>query len=492
MYVPFARKYRPRKFKEVVGQDVPKKVLLNAVRTGKLSHAYLFAGPRGSGKTTLARILTKAINCLNPQDGEPCGECENCVSIDKGNFPDLIEIDAASNRGIEDIRSIRDAVSYTPIKGKYKVYILDEAHMLTKEAFNALLKTLEEPPPRTIFILCTTEYEKILPTILSRCQRLIFGKLSDGEIIYNLNNICRSENLRCEEKALRAIAMVSDGAMRDAVSLLDQAATYGEGNVTVEVIEEFLGLPSQEKVREFVKLLINSQVDEALNAVNDLVQRGFNLMRFWSMVEDEIRTLILYKSLKDPYKVIQVEDYHREFERVPLNALLYLEKIINNAKEYARTRGLQRAIEISIVKSIIVKDILSITDLIKYVSSKEQEEERETKENEETPTAKAEVAQEHKEDLRSKFFKSAKLKPTALSLLEKAPYRIEGDKLIFVISPDDTNVIEPDKIKAQFPYVNFEIEQKSPQEGESVPDVVNKISNLFDAKIIKHEKRKKG
>ena len=229
MYIPFARKYRPKTFSEVVGQEVPVRVLKNAIRLGKLSHAYLFAGPRGTGKTTIARILTKAVNCLQPKEGEPCGVCENCVAIDKGSFPDLIEIDAASNRGIDDIRSIRDAVSYAPIKGKYKVYILDEAHMLTKEAFNALLKTLEEPPPRTIFILCTTEYEKIIPTILSRCQRLIFSKLREDQIVENLKRICQKEGLECEEKALYMLAKLSDGGMRDAVSLLDQVSTYGEG-----------------------------------------------------------------------------------------------------------------------------------------------------------------------------------------------------------------------------------------------------------------------
>ncbi len=476
MHIPFARKYRPRKFKEVVGQEVPKKVLLNAVKTGKVSSAYLFAGPRGSGKTTLARILTKAINCLNPQDGEPCGECENCVSIDKGNFPDLIEIDAASNRGIEDIRSIRDAVSYTPIKGKYKVYILDEAHMLTKEAFNALLKTLEEPPPRTVFILCTTEYEKILPTILSRCQRLIFSKHSDGEIVYNLIRICKSENLNCEEQALRALAAVSDGAMRDAVSLLDQAATYGEGKITSDVVEEFLGLPSQERVRDFIRLLLHSHVDEALEVINELVHKGFNLLRFWSMVEEEVRTLILYKSLKDPYKVIQVEEFHKEFANVPLSTLLYLEKLINNAKEYARTRGLQRAIEIAIVKSIIVKDIVYLTELIKYLEEGKEES---------TPTK-----QVQQEDLRSRFFKSANLKPITLSILKKAPYRIEGDKVIFAISSEDVKVIEIEKLKSQFPFVDFEVRTISEEKEKlgTLEDTAKKVKEMFDAKLIEQKR----
>jgi len=188
-YIPFARKYRPKYFREVVGQEIPVRILKNAIKLNKISHAYMFSGPRGVGKTTVARILAKAVNCLNPSEGEPCGACENCLLIDKGTFPDLIEIDAASNRGIDDIRSLRESVNYTPMKGKFKIYILDEAHMLTKEAFNALLKTLEEPPPSTIFVLCTTEADKIPPTIASRCQRLMFSMVSKEKVVDYLEGI---------------------------------------------------------------------------------------------------------------------------------------------------------------------------------------------------------------------------------------------------------------------------------------------------------------
>ena len=204
VYIPFAKKYRPKRFGEVVGQTAAVRTLKNAIKTNRVANAYIFAGPRGVGKTTIARILAKALNCLNPTpEGEPCGECEHCRSIDKGNFPDLVEIDAASNRGIDDIRQLKESVSYAPIKGKYKVYIIDEAHMLTKEAFNALLKTLEEPPPRTVFVLCTTELDKIIPTIQSRCQRVIFKKIPEGLIVERLKEICSLGGLNTRRRLLR-------------------------------------------------------------------------------------------------------------------------------------------------------------------------------------------------------------------------------------------------------------------------------------------------
>ena len=477
MYVPFARKYRPRRFSEVVGQEVPKRILLNSVRTGRLAHAYIFAGPRGTGKTTLARILTKAINCLRPLDGEPCLECENCISIEKGSFPDLIEIDAASNRGIDDIRAIRDAVSYTPIKGKYKVYILDEAHMLTKEAFNALLKTLEEPPPRTLFILCTTEYEKILPTILSRCQRLLFGKLSTNEIITHLKNICEKEGITYEESALKDIAMVSDGAMRDAVSLLEQASVYGDGKVSQEIVEEFLGIPSTEKIRDFIRLLVRSDVDFALSMLDDMLQRGFNLLRFWDLLEEEIRNLIIYKSLKDPYKVMEVEDFHREFDHVPINALLYLEKVINTARADARTRSFQRACELAIIKTLIVKDIVSISELPNYLTAKTAEE-----------VSEKQVKEESK-NLAEEFFEKAQdvLKKTEYNLLKSLSYTVEGNKLVFTVKSDDLKVLDVERIKKHFPFVEFSV--VSTEEEKGLPEFAQKVKDLFGGKVIKHESK---
>ena len=393
-YIPFARKYRPKFFREVIGQDVPVRVLKNAIKNNRVSHAYLFAGPRGVGKTTIARILAKALNCKNPSDGEPCGKCEHCVEIDKGIFPDLIEMDAASNRGIDDIRGLKEAVNYKPIKGKYKVYIIDEAHMLTKEAFNALLKTLEEPPPNTVFVLCTTEYDKILPTILSRCQRIIFSKVSQENVVKYLKEICSKENIEYEEEALKVLAVASEGCMRDAASLLDQASVYGEGKVTKEVVENFLGILSRGVVIDFLKKLLNSDVDSAINFLHEISEKGYNLTKFWEMLEEEVRKAILVKSLKNPEKILgNVEDYE-EFKNYPLEALLYLENVINRGKVEARTREPLRAYELAVVKTKIVKEIVPISQLGKKVEVQKQAEEiKEIKEEKEHEKKSEEVSE---------------------------------------------------------------------------------------------------
>ena len=292
------RRYRSQTFGELIGQDHVSHTLLNALASGRIAHAYLFAGPRGSGKTSTARILAKAVNCLNNGGkGEPCNECEMCVAINDGRALDLIEIDAASNRGIDEIRDLRDKVRFAPTQARYKVYILDEAHMLTNEAFNALLKTLEEPPAHVIFALVTTEAHRIPPTILSRCQRFDFHRASAKDILTKLNHICQEEHLKVEPAALAVIARTATGSYRDAESLLDQLASFsGAEGITVGYLQEVLGLAPLDATNRLVACIARHDVSAGLKLLAEIMQGGADLRQFARDLVDYLRSLMLIKT----------------------------------------------------------------------------------------------------------------------------------------------------------------------------------------------------
>jgi len=300
MSLALYRKYRPQTFKEIVGQEHIVKTLANAIASGMISHAYLFSGPRGSGKTSVARLFAKAVNCENrkKENFEPCNQCSSCLEIKQGKAIDFIEIDAASHRGIDEIRELREGIRFGPTKSKYKVFIIDEAHQLTREAANALLKTLEEPPSYAIFILATTEIHKMISTIISRCQRFDFRKLTLEEIIKRLELISEKENARIERPALELIALNSGGAIRDAESLLDRVLTFKletKEEIKAEEIKDLLGLVEINQVSQFIELILQKKAAEAVDFLNDLINRGQDIQEFSRALVDYLRQALILK-----------------------------------------------------------------------------------------------------------------------------------------------------------------------------------------------------
>ncbi|MGI6225380.1 MAG: DNA polymerase III subunit gamma/tau [Peptococcales bacterium] len=294
-YTALYRAFRPQKFSEVIGQEHISITLKNAIKQNRVAHAYLFCGPRGTGKTSSAKILAKAVNCLNLTDDEPCNECTNCQAINAGNFLDVLEIDAASNRGIDEIRDIRDKVKFAPSQGKVKVYIIDEVHMLTSEAFNALLKTLEEPPGHVLFILATTEAQKIPLTILSRCQRFDYRKISTNEIKEHLLTIVNQEEINIEESALNTIARKAAGGMRDAISVLDQCIAFAGNNITSDHVEKVLGTLGEEQILNISNAISQKDAGKAITLLNEYLQSGKDVKQVVRDLSEFYRQIMLLK-----------------------------------------------------------------------------------------------------------------------------------------------------------------------------------------------------
>lgn len=297
MYRAFYRKYRPSTFTDVVGQEHITKTLENAVKTGKTSHAYLFTGSRGTGKTSCAKILAKAVNCIDSHDGNPCNNCEICKGIDSGAILDIIEIDAASNNGVDNIRDLREEANFTPANAKYRVYIIDEVHMLSIGAFNALLKTLEEPPAHVIFILATTEVHKLPSTILSRCQRFDFKRIPPEAIAGRLKEVAEKENLQISDDGAMLIARIADGAMRDALSLLDRCSSY-EGIIDSAVVANSAGLAGREHIFELCDCILEKDAAKALEVVNKLYNDSCDMERLITELTSHFRNLMVSKAVK--------------------------------------------------------------------------------------------------------------------------------------------------------------------------------------------------
>lgn len=295
-YIALYRKWRPHTFRDLVGQDHISRTLSQAITSGRIGHAYLFSGPRGTGKTSTAKILAMALNCKEGPTPDPCGQCESCQRIMDGSAMDVFEIDAASNRGIDEIRGLRETVKFAPAEGRYKVYIIDEVHMLTAEAFNALLKTLEEPPAHVVFILATTEAHKVPPTIQSRCQRFDFRRITVGEIQGRLRYICDEMKTEADDKALELIALQADGGLRDALSILDQCISLSDGRVTEAQVQEMLGLVGHSWIYRMTEALAAGKAQDVLNLVAELLRDGKDLRQIVAELELHLRSLMIYQA----------------------------------------------------------------------------------------------------------------------------------------------------------------------------------------------------
>jgi len=330
------RKYRSKIFSEIVGQEHIIQTLTNAVSEGMVSHAYLFFGPRGTGKTSIARLLAKAVNCQSRKEKEfePCNKCSSCLEIDQGRAIDLIEIDAASHRGIDEIRELRDGIKFAPTKSKYKVFIIDECHQLSKDAANALLKTLEEPPSHAIFILATTEIHKMIPTILSRCQRFDFRKLTAPEIIKKLKFISQKEKIKIEEKALNLIALNSEGSIRDAEGFLDQALAFAglqkQKEIKAEDIRDLLGIVEMNLVGQFVDFIAEKDSKKAIDFLNKALDRGCDPQEFSKTLINYLRQALLLKISSDFQNPLIFSLTEEEKERFRNQIKVFEEKDIRN------------------------------------------------------------------------------------------------------------------------------------------------------------------
>jgi len=373
-YLVLARRWRPHRFSEVVGQPHVTRTLLNSLRKGRIAHAYLFSGPRGVGKTTTARLLARALNCRQPSDWEPCGECDNCVQIGEGRFIDVIEIDAASNRRIDEIRQLREGVRYAPIEGKAKTYIIDEVHMLTPEAFNALLKTLEEPPEHSYFCLATTDPQKVPATIQSRCQRFDFRRVSILDIRAHLEKICQAEKIDHDLKALDLIARKADGSVRDSLSLLDQVIAFTDAKVLRENVEEVIGEIRLDLYFKAVKLISTHSTADAFLLDEELAAAGTDPQDFILGLEEHLMQILQVKTIGSEKAEIPpdaVEAFTGMAERFTEADLIRMVQFCTTAEVDIRRKFNPRPrLQLLLLKFATMSSSVSLADLIQKLESK--------------------------------------------------------------------------------------------------------------------------
>jgi DNA polymerase-3 subunit gamma/tau len=356
MHKALYRAYRPQTFDDMVGQRHVIKTLKNQIKNDNIGHAYLFTGTRGTGKTSTAKIFARSVNCLNSVDQEPCNKCETCESILNDNTMDTIEIDAASNNSVDDIRELRESVKYSPTNCKYKVYIIDEVHMLSQGAFNALLKTLEEPPSYVIFILATTEPHKIPATILSRCQRFDFKRVTVDEMVKRMQDICAGENIEAEEKALNLIATNSQGALRDALSILDQCMSFGEDKITYDDVVELMGTVNIDQLFDLSQYIIDQDIKKSLQSLNEFISWGKDIRNLINDLISHFRNIMVCKVSKDMEDILSlpedtIEKIFKQSEGVEINSLIRILNVLSETQDSIKSSSNPRVmVEVAVMK----------------------------------------------------------------------------------------------------------------------------------------------
>ena len=425
MYQALYRKYRPKTLDDVYGQDVIVKIIKNSILNNKINHAYLFAGPRGTGKTSIAKIFAKIINCEYPKNCQPC---EKCVSCTQKNNSDIIEIDAASNNGVDEIRELRNKVNLLPAYGKYKVYIIDEVHMLTQGAFNALLKTLEEPPEHVIFILATTDPHKVIDTILSRCQRLDFKKISDEAIIENLSKIAKKEQIDIDDAALKEIAKLADGGMRDSVGMLDQARAYTEGKITVNDIHDINGTLTEIDLKQILENTINNQLDEILEKIDNYNDKGKNFVKLIEEFIEFLRNILLFKEAPNYFKEKEknIEIYEEISSKITIKKLFSIIETLNKySLEMKNNNNSKLLFELALIKIISEEK----KEIVEKTPQKQEKTEKITKKSVEN-SKKTIIEEENVENLKENTIK-AQTKSEQNELISPIPQKISKTKKQF-------------------------------------------------------------
>lgn len=448
-YIVFARKWRPKNFDEVIGQPHVTTTLKNAITSGRVAHAYLFSGPRGIGKTTTARILAKALNCIKGPTVGPCEECDSCREITSSTSLDVLEIDGASNRGIDEIRDLRENVKFAPARGKFKVYIIDEVHMLTDPAFNALLKTLEEPPAHVKFIFATTQPHKVPQTILSRCQRFDFKRIPTKDILSKLKQISEAENLKVKDEALFYIARFSGGSMRDAESVLDQLINFCEEEIRLEEVISLLGMVREEIFFDLTQALIDKDANKGLEIIDGLMNEGKDGLQFLNNWIEHFRNLMIAKVQTHPSGLIDlpreaIGRLTKQGEAFSMEELIYVINFLGNIQvAIKRAMPARMGLEVAVVKLARREEISSLDEILEKVKDLEQRvgegggEGPPEEEEKPTPAEVPQITLDRVKEVWPDVLKKVKVEKISAAsfLVEGAPVEVKGSRVILGFSP---------------------------------------------------------